>query len=114
MPSTLVNRNVTVAGRRTSIRLEPLMWQALEEVARARNQTIHELCSEVDARRGDSSLTAAIRCALLAHYRDAAAAIGGLERPAGGGTDPRTAAPSTDDVTRRPDPDRYNGRASMP
>lgn len=72
MPSTLVNRNVTVSGRRTSVRLEPLMWQALEEVARERGLSIHALCSEVDARRGASSLTAAIRCALLTHYREAA------------------------------------------
>ncbi len=31
--SSLINRNVTVAERRTSVRLETAMWDALFEVA---------------------------------------------------------------------------------
>lgn len=71
MASTLVSRNITIRGRRTSIRLEPGMWDALHDVARARGQTIHQFCSEVDANRQESSLTASIRMALLEHYRQA-------------------------------------------
>ena len=33
--STLVSRNVTIGGHRTSCRLEPYMWDALYESARA-------------------------------------------------------------------------------
>ena len=70
--STLVNRNVTVAGRRTSLRLEPAMWDAWEEVARREGSTVHQICALVDARRRESSLTAAIRVFILGYYRAAA------------------------------------------
>ncbi|HSR71382.1 MAG TPA: ribbon-helix-helix domain-containing protein, partial [Kiloniellales bacterium] len=33
-PSSLVNRNVFVGKRRTSLRLEPAMWDALAEICR--------------------------------------------------------------------------------
>jgi predicted DNA-binding ribbon-helix-helix protein len=74
--STLVNRNVWVGERRTSLRLEPTMWQALDEVAALTGVTIHRICTLVDQRRRESSLTAAIRVFLLTYYR--AAAAGGV------------------------------------
>ena len=70
--STLVSRNVSVDGRRTSLRLEPPMWDALEEIARREKMTIHQLCTQVDARRHESSLTAAIRVFTLSYFRAAA------------------------------------------
>ena len=47
------------------------MWQALEEVARNSSLTIHEVCTLIDERRRESSLTAAVRVFLLCYYRDA-------------------------------------------
>jgi predicted DNA-binding ribbon-helix-helix protein len=70
--STLVSRNVTVNARRTSLRLEPPMWDALAEIARREAMTIHQLCALVDARRHESSLTAAIRVFALSYFRAAA------------------------------------------
>jgi predicted DNA-binding ribbon-helix-helix protein len=70
--STLVSRNVSIAGRRTSLRLEPAMWDALGEIARRERMTVHQLCSEVDRRRQESSLTAAIRVFALSYFRTAA------------------------------------------
>ncbi|MGB8274865.1 MAG: ribbon-helix-helix domain-containing protein [Alphaproteobacteria bacterium] len=67
--STLVNRNVTVSGHRTSMRLEPAMWEALEEICTRENLTIHAVCSLVDARRTQSSLTAAMRVFILGYFR---------------------------------------------
>jgi predicted DNA-binding ribbon-helix-helix protein len=69
--STLLNRNVWIGRRRTSLRLEPAMWQALEEVAASSALTIHQLCTMIDERRRESSLTAAVRVFLLLYYRDA-------------------------------------------
>ncbi|MCI0430577.1 MAG: ribbon-helix-helix domain-containing protein [Rhodospirillales bacterium] len=69
--STLLNRNVWIGRRRTSLRLEPTMWQALEEVARNSDLTIHQVCTLIDERRQESSLTAAVRVFLLSYYRDA-------------------------------------------
>ncbi len=74
--STLRNRNVTISGRRTSVRLEPEMWQALEEICEREGLTVHELCSGIDARRERRSLTAAIRAHALDYFRAAATEAG--------------------------------------
>jgi predicted DNA-binding ribbon-helix-helix protein len=67
--STLLNRNVWVGRRRTSLRLEADMWQALEEVGGDSGLTIHELCTRIDDARRESSLTAAVRVFLLRYYK---------------------------------------------
>jgi predicted DNA-binding ribbon-helix-helix protein len=69
-------RNVTVAGRRTSLRMEPEMWDALQEVAEREGQSLHDLCTAVARRRGLHSMTAAIRVYLLNYFRDAATEAG--------------------------------------
>ena len=71
--SSLVSRNVTVLGRRTSIRLEPEMWDALGDIAKREGCNIHDICSIVYARKSAStSLTAAVRVFLMLYYRAAA------------------------------------------
>ena len=70
--STLVSGNVTVAGRRTSIRLEPQMWGALREVCAREGKTIHMLVTDIDHGRAASSLTAAIRVHVMDYFRVAA------------------------------------------
>jgi predicted DNA-binding ribbon-helix-helix protein len=70
--STLINRNVTVAGRRTSMRLEPAMWEALQQLCRREGKTLNELVTEIDRQRSESSLTAAIRVYLLRYFCAAA------------------------------------------
>lgn len=71
--STLVSRNVTVAGHRTSMRLEPEMWNALYDICRRERVSIHALCTEINERKApNSSLTAAIRVFLMAYYQAAA------------------------------------------
>ena len=71
-PSTLINRNVFIDRRRTSIRLEPAMWDSLAEICRREDMSLHEICGLIDARRHASSLTAAIRVFALTYYRVAA------------------------------------------
>ncbi len=74
--STLVNRNVTIGGRRTSLRLEPAMWDALGEICRREEMSQHELCAMIDERRRASSLTAAIRVFIVNYFRAAATEAG--------------------------------------
>ena len=71
MTSTLISRNVTVNGHRTSIRLEPEMWDAMDEVCALQRVTMHEFCSLVERERRASSLTAGVRVALLGYFREA-------------------------------------------
>jgi predicted DNA-binding ribbon-helix-helix protein len=74
--STLVSRNITLQDRRTSMRLEPAMWDALDEICRREDRTIHELCTMVDRQRRESKLTAAIRVFVMAYYRAASTDVG--------------------------------------
>lgn len=70
--STLVSRNITVKGRRTSVRLEPEMWTALREIAGRERCTIHDICTLISVRKKtNTSLTAAIRVFLMLYFRAA-------------------------------------------
>ena len=69
--SALESRNITIDGHRTSIRLEPTMWAAMEEICRRTGRDRHQFCSMVARQRGRSSLTAAIRVAILDYFRSA-------------------------------------------
>ena len=69
-------RNVTVAGRRTSLRMEPEMWDALQEVASREKISLHDLCTAVARKRGLHSMTAAILVYLLNYVRVAATDAG--------------------------------------
>ncbi len=70
--STLINRNVTVAGRRTSVRLEQAMWDALEEMCRREGKVMNRLITEIEQNRQESSLTAAIRVTIMLYFKTAA------------------------------------------
>ena len=71
-PSTLVSKNVTVGGKRTSIRLEPEMWLALTEIANRERCSIHDICTLVaNKKKPQASLTSAIRVFLMLYYRSA-------------------------------------------
>jgi predicted DNA-binding ribbon-helix-helix protein len=70
--STLVNRNVTIGGRRTSLRLEQAMWDAVAEICRREELSVGQLCQRVDERRRESTLTAALRVYVLSYFKAAA------------------------------------------
>jgi predicted DNA-binding ribbon-helix-helix protein len=70
-PSSLVIHNIVVAGRRTSVRLEPVMWDALQDIAHQQRVTVHDLVTDIDRERTASSLTAAIRIYIVDFYRAA-------------------------------------------
>jgi len=78
----LVNRNITVDGHRTSIRLEPEFWAGLADIAQSEDLTIDQLCTEVDHGAGELSRTAAIRVFITSYMaRQAQQAAGQLSRP---------------------------------
>ncbi|MGH1455173.1 MAG: ribbon-helix-helix domain-containing protein [Alphaproteobacteria bacterium] len=70
--SSLISKNVTIFDRRTSIRLEPEMWGALNDIASREKCSVHDVCTLVYARKKpETSLTAAIRVFLMLYYRAA-------------------------------------------
>lgn len=75
--STLVGRNITVGGRRTSIRLEMAMWDGLHDIAVRERLTIHQIASAIDRQKDPhTSLTSAMRVFIMAYYRAAATEAG--------------------------------------
>ncbi len=70
--STLVNRNVTIEGRRTSLRLEPTMWDALDEICQRETITRNRLCEMIYKFKHASTLTAAVRVFVVNYYGAAA------------------------------------------
>lgn len=63
---TPTKRSVTIAGHETSISLEPIYWQALENAAKNEGLPLNALIARIDVERMDSpggapNLTSAIR-----------------------------------------------------
>ncbi|MDR3437011.1 ribbon-helix-helix domain-containing protein [Telmatospirillum sp.] len=88
--SSLRNRNVTIGGRRTSMKLEPGMWDALDEICHRESTAIHEICTRIAKDHKGYNLTAATRAFILAYYRAAATEDGHLAAGHGVRPDRRT------------------------
>lgn len=65
-----IRRNVHVRGRRTSIRMERLLWESLAELCASEGMTTDQLCSRVDAVRGTAGLTPALRLVMVCYFRE--------------------------------------------
>ena len=70
--STLISLNVTVGRRRTSLRLEQAMWDAVAEICWREALSVGKLCHLVDETRIESTLTAALRVFVLNYFKAAA------------------------------------------
>jgi predicted DNA-binding ribbon-helix-helix protein len=69
-PRRLRSRNVRIHRRRTSVRLEPEMWQALNDIASKEALGIHALCTVVyDMKEAGASFTSALRTFIVEYYR---------------------------------------------
>ena len=69
MKSPVVKRSIVIAGHKTSVSLEDAFWQALKEIAIARNLTLSDLVASIDTDRRHGNLSSAIRLFVLDHYR---------------------------------------------
>ena len=68
--SALVVRNVHVHGHRTSIRLEPEIWDSMSEICRRELCTPHDICNYVAERKPPhGSLTSSLRVFILDYFR---------------------------------------------
>jgi predicted DNA-binding ribbon-helix-helix protein len=72
---TLQSKNVRIHNKRTSVRLEPEMWDSLKEISTLERCSVHDLCGAVhDLKEPAASFTAALRVFLMEYYRSAAKA----------------------------------------
>jgi predicted DNA-binding ribbon-helix-helix protein len=72
--SPVVKRSIVIAGHKTSVSLEDAFWDALKEIAAARDVTLSEVVANIDALRNQGNLSSAIRLYVLDHFRTARAA----------------------------------------
>ncbi len=68
--SRLINRNVQAGTGRTSMRLEPELWDALGEICGREGVPLGELVRRVE--RSEAGRTSAVRVYALTYFREAA------------------------------------------
>ena len=64
-------RSFTIRGHRTSISLEAAFWDALRDQAAREKLSLAGLVAQVDAERGATNLSSAVRVWILKRYRNA-------------------------------------------
>lgn len=96
-PSRLINRNVMADSGRTSMRLEPELWDALTEICDREAWSVSDVVSAARRTCPDSGRTSAVRVFLLSYFRAAATEQG----HAAAGHAPLTPAPGAIWVRQR-------------
>lgn len=74
--SRLINRNVVAERGRTSMRLEPELWDALLEICGREGQDMSSLVRKVEQSGHAGGRTSAVRVFLLSYFRAAATEAG--------------------------------------
>src|SRR4051812_44481227 len=70
LPTRYHPRTVFLGEHKTSVRLPPVMWEALEDIARHLGITLQDLMRQIErGRERDQGLTDAIRIYLVEFYR---------------------------------------------
>ena len=70
-------RNIKVRNKRTSIRIEPSMWNALADICRREKCTINYLATAIaNHKTSEHSISAALRLFAFQYYREAATETG--------------------------------------
>jgi predicted DNA-binding ribbon-helix-helix protein len=70
METAIRKRSVVICKHKTSISLEDPFWNALKDIAAARNETLSNLVASVDANRQHGNLSSALRLFVLRFYQD--------------------------------------------
>ena len=74
--SRLVNRNVVAERGRTSMRLEPELWEALLEICGREGEDMSSLVRKVEQHGHAGGRTSAVRVFVMSYFRDAATELG--------------------------------------
>ncbi len=83
--SRLINRNIVAGRGRTSMRLEPELWDALLEICRRERLDPGQLVRRVEEQGHSGGRTSAVRVHILAYFRTAATEEGHVLAGHGGG-----------------------------
>ena len=64
----LKKQNITIAGRRTSLVMDVYFWDCLQTLLWQETISLNDFCMRVDRCRRHSSLTSAMKLAMLIYY----------------------------------------------
>lgn len=67
--SSLILGNVRVKGRRTSVRLERDLWDALSDICAREEVSLDQICAHVADTNGDRGFTSSLRVFIINYYR---------------------------------------------
>jgi predicted DNA-binding ribbon-helix-helix protein len=84
--SRLVNRNIVAGRGRTSMRLEPELWDALLEICRREAIDPGQLVRKVEQQGHAGGRTSAVRVFLMTYFREAANEAGHTDAGHGAGS----------------------------
>ena len=73
----LPGRALHLGNRKTSVRLEAVMWDALTDIAADQRKTVYAVLYEIDRDRGEEPLSSAIRVYIVGYYRAALSQVKG-------------------------------------
>ena len=62
-------RNIRLSGKRTTMVLEPYVWQSVDAILSREEMTLDEFCQLIDNARIHSSLASATRIVVLTYFR---------------------------------------------
>jgi predicted DNA-binding ribbon-helix-helix protein len=68
----LINRNILAARGRSSMRLEPEIWEALQEICRRERVAMGDLVQRIEGNSGEVGRTSAVRVYVFEYFRAAA------------------------------------------
>src|SRR5271163_4251370 len=74
--SRLVNRNVVAERGRTSMRLEPELWEALLEICGREGEDMSSLVRKVEQNGHSGGRTSAVRVFVMSYFRSATTEAG--------------------------------------
>ena len=72
MQSRLLNRNIIGARGRSSMRLEPEIWEALQEICKRERVALGDLVQRVEGNKSEGGRTSAVRVFAFQYFRVAA------------------------------------------
>lgn len=68
-PSDRQKRNIRINGKRTTMVLEPYVWQSVDALLQREDVVLNEFCQLVDRARMNSSLASSTRLVVLTYFR---------------------------------------------
>lgn len=73
--SRLINRNVVAGRGRTSMRLEPELWDALGDICQRENLTLSDIIKRIEEHKHPGGRTSAVRVFIVQYFRNISPAV---------------------------------------